>query len=504
MELDHDACYKAMTAADPRFDGRLFVGVRTTGVYCRPICPARTPKRENVTFFPTAAAAQEAGFRPCLRCRPECSPDLAVWRGTANTVSRALALIEQGALDAGSIADLADRLGVGERHLRRLFSDHLGASPLAVAQTRRVHFAKQLIVDTDLSMTEIALAAGFGSVRRFNAVFQKLYERPPSALRRRKRRHPADAGLSLTLPFAPPYDWQAMIRFLSLRAIPGVEHIDDNEAYHRTILIDGVQGTVSVRPMHDHNKLEAIVRFPHVAHLGGVINRLRRVFDLAADIEAVEKDLSGDDFMARLVAQQTGLRLPGAWDGFELGVRAVLGQQITVAAATKLAGDFVEMAGRPLNDSLAQPGLRRTFPDPEHCLSADLSAMKMPRSRTATLITLAKAVRNDPDIFDLTQPFDVAIERLCGLKGIGPWTAEYIAMRALGAADAFPSADVGILRALTASDGSRPTPEEASQRAEHWRPWRAYAVLHLWQSLESSELERVPRTKAAPTEAVHA
>uniref|UniRef100_UPI003F9B01A4 bifunctional transcriptional activator/DNA repair enzyme AdaA n=1 Tax=Rhodoblastus sp. TaxID=1962975 RepID=UPI003F9B01A4 len=282
MDLDHDACYRAICARDPRFDGRLFTGVKTTGICCRPVCPARTPRRENVVFFPTAAAAQEAGFRPCLRCRPETAPDLGAWRGSSNTVSRALALIEMGALDEEPVDALAERLGVGERQLRRLFHQHLGASPVAVAQTRRVLLAKQLIHETSLPMTEIALAAGFGSLRRFNETFQTLFRRPPTDMRRAKNASAAGPGeIILLLRYRPPYDWPAMLEFLRARAIKGVECVEDG-VYRRTIDLLGEHGTLSVRNS-ETNALEIHVRFGRLSALPNIIARLRRIFDLAAD-----------------------------------------------------------------------------------------------------------------------------------------------------------------------------------------------------------------------------
>ena len=284
LDLDHEACYRALSVRDARFDGRLFTGVKTTGIYCRPVCPARTPRSENVVFFPTAAAAHEAGFRPCLRCRPETSPDLGAWRGASNTVSRALALVEMGALDEASVDDLASRVGVGERQLRRLFQQHLGASPIAVAQSRRVLLAKQLIHETRLPMTEIAMAAGFGSLRRFNDTFLTLFSRPPTALRRAGGSE-VSAGprgeISLLLRYRPPYDWPAMLGFLRVRAITGVESVED-EVYRRTIGMNGEQGTVTVQPAAG-NALLASIRFPRLSALPQIIARLRRVFDLAAD-----------------------------------------------------------------------------------------------------------------------------------------------------------------------------------------------------------------------------
>src|SRR5215813_3804769 len=295
MDLDHDACYRAVSLRDARFDGRFFTGVQTTGIYCRPICPARTPQSKNVVFFPSAAAAQEAGFRPCLRCRPETAPDMGAWRGTSNTVSRALALIELGALNDARVDNLADRLGVGERQLRRLFRQHLGASPVAVAQTRRVLLAKQLIHETRLPMAEIAFAAGFGSIRRFNEAFRALFGRAPGELRRLSGEE-VSAGpkgeIELLLRYHPPYDWPQMLAFLRQRAIAGVEVVTENR-YARTVQLDGVQGTVTVEPA-EGNALRATVRFPKLSSLPAIIARLRRVFDLAADPSAISAHLAKD------------------------------------------------------------------------------------------------------------------------------------------------------------------------------------------------------------------
>ncbi len=349
MDMDDDACYRAIETRDHRFDGRLFVAVVTTGIYCRPFCPARTPKRDNVRFFPTAAAAQEAGFRPCLRCRPETSPDLAFWRGSSNTVSRALGLIEAGALDDANVESLAARLGMGERQLRRLFNRHLGASPASVAATRRILLAKQLIQDTRLPMTEVAAAAGFGSLRRFNETFRQLYGRPPKAIRRSgvaEESVAATGAIVVKLGYRPPYDWDSMLSFLRARAIPGVESVSRSR-YARTIAIGDGRGVLVVEPA-ERNCLKATVRFPNLNSLPAIIARIRRVFDLAADPVAIGAHLSRDPLLARLVAARPGLRVPGAWDGFELAVRAILGQQITVLSATSLAGKLVLLHGEKM------------------------------------------------------------------------------------------------------------------------------------------------------------
>jgi AraC family transcriptional regulator of adaptative response / DNA-3-methyladenine glycosylase II len=481
MDMDFEACRRAFLTRDPRFDGRIFAGVKTTGIYCRPICPARTPKAENMTFYPTAAAAQEAGFRPCLRCRPESSPDLGAWRGTSNTVSRALALIEAGALDAGDVDALAARLGVGERQLRRLFKQHLGASPVAVAQTRRVLLAKQLIHETLLPMGEVALASGFGSIRRFNETFQQLFDRSPGALR---RSHAAEAtaaagGITVRLPYRAPYDWDAMIGFLAARAIAGVEVVTPKR-YARALSVDGARGVVIVTPGAG-DFLVAEIRFPKVQALPAVIARIRRVFDLAADPALIGDHLSQDPALAPLVAARPGLRAPGAWDGFELAVRAILGQQITVVAARNLAAKLVAAYGEPIDDPAAAAlGLTRVFPQPAGLVGQDIAALGMPRSRGAALEALARTVAADPTIFTPRADLESAIAALSALPGVGEWTAQYIALRELREPDAFPSADIGLMRALTDEEGRRPTPAELLARSQAWRPWRAYAAQHLW------------------------
>jgi AraC family transcriptional regulator of adaptative response / DNA-3-methyladenine glycosylase II len=427
MDLDHAASYRAIATRDARFDGRLFTGVKTTGIYCRPVCPARTPKPQNVVFFASAASAQAAGFRPCLRCRPETSPDLAAWRGTSNTVSRALALIESGALDAADVEALAGRLGVGERQLRRLFRRHLGASPVAVAQTRRVLLAKQLIHETRLPMAEVALAAGFGSIRRFNETFQALYARPPGALRRGAAPAigaPSGRGEALTLRLAyrPPYDWQAMLAFLAARAIPGVERLEAG-VYARTIALGDARGLIRVWPAGG-DRLSVEIRFPALAALPTIIARVRGLFDLAADPVAIGAHLSRDASLAPLVAARPGLRAPGAWDGLELAMRAILGQQITVSAATALAGKLVAAHGEPLPPDLVDQveGLTHVFPSARVLAAADLTSLGMPRSRAAALSGVAAASLADPMLFSPRRDLDAALAALkaCRALANGP------------------------------------------------------------------------------------
>lgn len=486
-QLDPGACYRTLQSRDARFDGRLFVGVTSTGIYCRPICPARTPKFENCRFYPSAAAAQEAGFRPCLRCRPETAPDLGSWRGTSNTVSRGLALIADGALDGeeAKVEALAERLGVGGRQLRRLFKQHLGASPVAVAQTRRVLFAKQLIHDTSMPMAEIALASGFGSVRRFNETFQQLFRRPPGALRRRCVSAQAEgaaaaSGVVLNLRYRPPYDWPAMLDYLRARAVDGVERVE-GRTYRRTVLHDGRLGTVEIAHLPERDCLSATIRFPCVKALPAIVARIRRVFDMGADVATIGAHLARDPLLAPLVAERPGLRAPGGWDGFELAVRAVLGQQVTVEAGRRLAGRLAALCGAAVPEAERHdPALALAFPTAAQVAAADLSPMGMPGARKAALTAVAEAALANPLLFQPQGTVEETVARLRAIRGIGDWTAHYIALRAVRETDAFPASDIGLLRGAARPDGARPSPAELSGLAEPWRPWRAYAAQHLW------------------------
>ena len=482
-ELDHAAYYRIVVARDARYDGRFFIGVKTTGVYCRPICRVRTPKPSSCVFFPSAVAAQAAGFRPCLRCRPETAPTLAAWNGTSTTVDRALALIADGALDGEGLERLAARLGVGDRHLRRLFREHLGVTPVAVAQIRRVLFAKRLITESVMSMSEIALASGFGSVRRFNEAMRGVYRRSPTELRRgRARGGVGDEPVTLRLAYTGAYDWAGMAGWLGARAIPGVETIAADGRYVRAVALDGTFGTIEVRPPEPGAQaLVAVIRIGALGTLLAVVERVKRIFDLGADPEAIEAHLRADPLLASSIARRPGLRVPGAWDGFELAVRAVLGQQITVGAATRLAGRLVERFGTPLPARLlVAPGIEAVFPAPAALVEADIAAIGMPRARAEAIRTIARAALAEPELFQPCHDLPAAIARLRALPGIGEWTAQYIAMRALREPDAFPAADIGLMRALTGVDGARPSERAVAARAAAWRPWRAYAALHLW------------------------
>lgn len=481
MGLNHTVCYHAICSHDPSFDGRFFAGVKSTGIYCRSICPARTPRSENVVFFSSAVAAQAAGFRPCLQCRPEAAPDLRVGRDTPEVVSRALALIELGALNKASVNALAGRLGLEERPLRRLFHKYVGASPIAVSRTRRILLAKQLVHETRLPMSEIAIASGFGSTRRFKETFLTLFGRQPNKLRRAGRPE-VSAGprgeINLLLHYYPPYDWPSVLDFLRRRAIPGIE-IVAADCYKRSIQLNGAQGTVAVEPFSG-NALRAIVQFPKISALPTIVARLRRIFDLAADPIAIAGHLAKDPTLAPLVKARPGLRVPGAWDGFELAIRAILGQQITVAAAVNLAGKLVAAHGERMADPSS--GLTHIFPHPDVLATADLTILGMPRSRAASLSAVAVAAMAGAHLFDAGRDLNKAVEQLRLIRGIGEWTAQYIALRQLREPDAFPAADIGLMRAMTKQEGRSYSSSELLDRANTWRPWRAYAAQHLWSS----------------------
>ena len=477
-QLDPKVLERARLSRDPRFDGKFFIGVTSTGIYCRPICPAsRAPRRGNVRYFVSAAAAAEAGFRPCLRCRPEAAPGTPAWLGTSAVVRRALRLINEGALDEISVGEFAARVGVGSRHLDRLFLQHVGASPLAVAQTRRLHFAKRLIDESDLPMTQIALAAGFGSLRRFNDAFRQAYRRPPRELRRERREAPArGAGdeLTLALSYRPPYDWKHLRDFLALRATPGVERVDE-QSYARLIRTDAGHARVQVQPLQGKDALRLRVHGAPASALFQIATAARRVFDLAADPALVAAGLESDPLLRPLVRRRPGVRIPGTWDAFECAVRAVLGQQVTVAAARTLAGRLVARAGEPV--AAATPGLDRLFPTPQALAAASLDGLGLTGARVGALKSLALAVAEGRVAFD--RPADEVIASLVELSGIGEWTAQYIALRALGEPDAFLGADL-VVRRMAAGSAGALSAKELDRRAEAWRPWRGYAVMHLW------------------------
>ena len=481
MNMDANTFYSALRSRDARFDGRFFTGVVTTGVYCRPVCPAPTPRAENCRFFPSAAAAERAGFRPCLRCHPESSPGTPAWVGASATVARALRLIAAGALDGASVQTLAERLGVGDRHLRRLFHKLLGASPVVVAQTRRIQLAKQLLDESPLPMIRVAETAGFQSLRRFNTAVQSVYRRAPRELRRQAQNGDSivPAYLELSLAYRPPFHWAALTDYLKARAIPGVEVVT-RESYRRSFLADNLTGVLEVRPDKGRHALR--LRFParFARHVPAFIVLVRQIFDLDADPAAITADLSRDPALAPLIRQRPGLRVPGAWNGFELSVRAILGQQVTVRAASTLAGRIARILGY----SVWEPepdGPQRVFPRATLLAEADLTVLGLTRERAGTIRRLARAVCDGEIQLDpAAGPLELA-DRLRRIRGIGDWTLQYILMRVARDPDAFPAGDLGLRRA--AADGPRPLPEKRlRERSEIWRPWRAYAAMHLWMN----------------------
>ena len=484
MELDPRRCYQAALTKDRRFDGRFFTGVTSTGIYCRPICPVAPPKFENTLYFACAAAAEAAGFRPCKRCRPETAPGTPAWVGTSAVVARALRLISEGALDDADVEQLSARLGIGERQLRRLFAQHLGASPADIARARRVHFARALLDDTDLPITQVAHSAGFSSIRQFNYAMRATFGAPPTHLRnRRGRRGPAENGgaVVVRLSYRPPLAWDAILRFLALRATPGVEAVA-GDVYRRTIEVNGAPGVIEVlqgikeiTPKASHLLMR--LHLPHCDNMIDVVERVRRMFDLGADPLRIAEHLHKSLPLSPRLDRLPGLRVPGAWDGFELAVRAILGQQVTVQGATTLAGRLVQAFGTPVD--VETPELTHLFPRPEVLADANLSNIGLPRARAATIRALASAVARGDLELDASQGLDEAVACLCAIPGLGEWTAHYIAMRALGEPDAFPSSDLGLRRALGNGAGLLPA-TEVVRLAEAWRPWRAYAAMYLW------------------------
>jgi AraC family transcriptional regulator of adaptative response / DNA-3-methyladenine glycosylase II len=458
--MNAERYYQALQSRDRRFDGRFFVGVKSTGIYCRVICPARLPHFENCRFYPSAAAAQESGFRPCLRCRPELAPEAWARQGRSELVRQALQLIDSE--QASGLEEVAQRLSVSSRHLRRSFQEELGARPVSVVQSRRLHLAKQLIHDTQLSMIEVALAAGFGSLRRFNETFQELYGKPPSSLRQ-ARTQPTlrSSSLTLELGYVQPFDFASSLGYLQAHQIEGLERVESG-TYFRHLPLDG---WLSVTDCAKKSALQVKLWLPELRQLPGVLNRLRRMFDVDADTRAIEQHLRLDQRLEPLVAARPGLRVPGGWDGFESGVRALLGQQISLAAFRQLAAGLLKVCGSaPL------------FPTPQQVLAADLQELPMPGARKRALQSLAQAALDDPRLF---QPGPQAAIRLQKIPGIGPWTAQCLAMHLLGESDAFPSSDAALLRSL---GPPRLTPAELEELSQAWRPWRAYAAIHLWEN----------------------
>lgn len=468
--LAPSAAYEALISRDRRFDGRFFVGVTTTGIYCRPICRVRAPKLSSCQFYSNAAAAEAAGFRPCMRCRPELAPGVSLVDSPDALACAAARMIDAGAGQRG-LAEIAARTGVGERHLRRVFHAHFGVTPIAYAQTQRLLLAKRLLTETDLAVSEIALLAGFGSLRRFNTLIRERYRLTPSDLRRQRATSAPGSAMTLNLDYRPPFDWQALLDFFAMRAVPQVEQVEQG-VYRRCVRgAQGHGGWIEVRHDPLHARVQLTVSDTLRADLVALIAAVRRQFDLDCEPERVSAALGA------LAAARPGLRLPGVIDGFEQAVRAILGQQVSVAAATTLAGRIALTHGTPL--ATPHAALTRMFPtaaDVAQLTETDLTALGILATRARSILALAGAVASGALRLDADAPVAQTQANLVALPGIGEWTAQYIALRCLSWPDAFPHTDLIIRRAFP---GLKPA--EVLAAAEHWRPWRGYATLHLWK-----------------------
>jgi AraC family transcriptional regulator of adaptative response / DNA-3-methyladenine glycosylase II len=475
MTLDSHTCYRALKARDARFDGRFFVAVSSTRIYCRPVCTVKPPMRKNCRFYPSAAAAESGGYRPCLRCRPELAPGNASVDATSRLAQAAASLLEDRTLDEEGLDAVAARLGITDRHLRRAFGAEFGVSPVEFAQTQRLLLAKRLLTDTALPVTEIAFASGFGSLRRFNALFKQRYRLQPGQLRKHMKVNGAVSSdaLNFELSFRPPYDWPAVSTFLGARAIAGVEAVEDG-VYRRTarLEVDGKPqtGWIEIAPaMKKKPALRVTVSASLAKALPPLLARVKSLMDLACNPQEVAHALGA------LAKPRPGLRVPGAFEGFEVAVRAIVGQQVSVAAARTVTGRIAAEFGDPVETPF---GLNRSFPTPARI--ADLpygmiARLGMPGARAKTIIGIARALAEGNLALMPNADIDATLEKLRALPGVGEWTAQYIAMRALAWPDAFPHTDLGVMRAL----GER-NPKRVLALAEAWRPWRAYAVLHLW------------------------
>ncbi|WLQ15172.1 AlkA N-terminal domain-containing protein [Hahella aquimaris] len=476
--LDHDTCYNALISRDQRFDGCFFVGVTSTGVYCRPVCAVRKPKKENTLFFRSAAAAENGGFRPCLKCRPELAPGLAAVDSKRQLARAASNLIEQGFLRGRSLAQLAARIGVSDRYLRDLFQNEFGVSPIQYSQTHRLLLAKQLLTESDLSMTDVALAAGFNSTRRFNDLFQKHYSLIPSKVRRRSAPSQTDM-ISFEMPYRPPYAWDALLNFLNARTIAGVDAVVDGR-YRRIVRVEAEENPVVgwFEASHEAEAARIRIRLDSTLsrHIGYLINRLRAFFDVSCVPQEINKVLG------TLAQGDPGLRIPGGMDGFEIAVRAILGQQITVAAARTLLARLVDKFGEPIDTPF--PEIHRAFPNAATLVDLpieELASLGVIRTRVRAIQEIAAAMLRGELTLTPATNVEQEIKRLHAIPGIGDWTAQYIALRAMSWPDGFPASDVGVRKALGGVDA-----KQAALTAEDWRPWRGYAVMHLWRSLEIS------------------
>nr|WP_205863587.1 DNA-3-methyladenine glycosylase 2 [Planosporangium mesophilum] len=472
VELDFERCYRAVDSRDPRFDGWFVTAVTSTRIYCRPSCPAVTPKRHNVRFLPSPAAAQREGFRACLRCRPDAAPGSPEWDNRADVVARAMRLIGDGVVDRDGVPGLAGRLGYTERHLHRMLHAELGAGPLALARAQRAQTARVLVETTDLGLAEIAFAAGFRSVRQFNETIRDVYGRPPSALREASAAHrTATPGtITLRLPYRRPLHAEALVGYLAARAIPGVETVD-GDGYHRTLRLPHGSGTASLAPRDGY--IQATLRLTDVRDLAPAVARCRRLLDLDADPEAVDAALAMDPAFTETIEKEPGVRLPRTVDGFELAVRAIVGQQVSVAAARTVLAKLVRACAVDGGEEMLFPGAATVAAAPDEAFS-------MPAARRRTIRALATVVADGDLVLDDGADRAETERRLLELPGVGPWTAGYVALRALGDPDVFLPTDLGVRRGAAAL-GLPDDPTALAAYATRWRPWRSYALIRLWR-----------------------
>lgn len=478
--LDPAHCYQAMTSHDSRFDGRFFVGVSTTRIYCRPICRVKLPKADHCTFYPSAAAAEQAGYRPCLRCRPELAPGLSREDAVARLAHRAASKIRAGALTEGSLEDLATSLAISSRQLRRAIEQEFGVSPIALAQSYRLLAAKQLLTDTRLRATEVAFASGFSSVRRFNAAFREHYRLNPSQLRKLNGKSTGEPALTLRMAYRPPLAWSALIQFLSSRGADGCALVD-NDRFYKTLRIGEISGWFVARHDADRHQIQLELSTSLTPVFAQLSVMLRQYFDLDADPRQIDAHLSRHPLLKRCIQNTPGLRLPGTLDVFELAARAIIGQQVSVKAATTVFNRMVQRFGDPFETP--HPALNTLAPDASRIAQASLQeliALGLNTRRASTLHAIAKALDQGELVLDYGCDSALACQQLQSLPGIGPWTAQYIALRALGDPNAFPSSDLGLMKALQMDK-----PAEVEKESLDWQPWRAYAAIHLWQHLNA-------------------
>jgi AraC family transcriptional regulator of adaptative response / DNA-3-methyladenine glycosylase II len=466
MDMNPEICRQARLARDSRFDGEFFIAVKTTGIYCRPICPAGPPAEKNVRYYRNAAQAAEAGFRPCLRCRPESAPNSPAWRGTSVTVQRALDLIQAGALNADTLEALATRLGVGERYLRKLFQREVGVSPLTLAQNQRLLFAKKLLQETALPMTEVAFASGFGSVRRFNSAVRDSFKLAPSELRRKRASATSDTEIELQLHYRPPYDWPGIIDYFARHAVERIEQVSKN-SYQRTILVSGGVGKMTVSPIKGRDALHLRLQLPHHGNLMPIVANVRRMFDLDANPKVIQQELSKDPVLAYLSKKIPGVRSPIQWTVYEATVRAIVGQQVSIQAARNVCARLVT--------SVNSDNCVALFPQAGELTPLSDDHFPMPGRRRDTLREYCRLCDEKNEVLD--------IDSFAALKGIGPWTTAVVAMMGYGDPDVFPAGDLGLVKAYETLSRELGTPGVLMEEVENWRPWRSYAAHLLWRSL---------------------